>query len=75
LYLLHGTLVSLFWAFTSSYGTYLTQIYLHALKSLPISRTPGYIVREECKRNRLRVKAGKGAAKRKKWMEGKSAGY
>jgi hypothetical protein len=25
--------------------------------------TPGYIVREECKRNRLRVKAGKGAAK------------
>jgi hypothetical protein len=25
--------------------------------------TPGYIVREECKRNRLRVKAGKRAAK------------
>jgi hypothetical protein len=25
--------------------------------------TPGYLVREECKRNRLRVKAGKRAAK------------
>jgi hypothetical protein len=25
--------------------------------------TPGYIMREECKRNRLRVKAGKRAAK------------
>jgi hypothetical protein len=25
--------------------------------------TPGYIVREECKRNRLKVKAGKRAAK------------
>jgi hypothetical protein len=25
--------------------------------------TPGYIVRKECKRNRLRVKAGKKAAK------------
>jgi hypothetical protein len=31
-----------------------------------------YIVRRECKRNRLRVKAGKKAAK---WMEEKSAGY
>jgi hypothetical protein len=32
--------------------------------------------REECKRNRLRVKAGKKAAKLKtKWMERKSAGY
>jgi hypothetical protein len=25
--------------------------------------TPGYMVRKECKRNRLRVKAGKRAAK------------
>jgi hypothetical protein len=32
---------------------------------------PGNIVREECKR--LRVKAGKFGDK--KWMEGKSAGY
>jgi hypothetical protein len=31
-----------------------------------------YLVREECKRNRLRVKARKKATK---WMEGKSAGY
>jgi hypothetical protein len=34
--------------------------------------TPGYIVREKCKRNRLRVKAGN---LRTKSMEGKSAGY
>jgi hypothetical protein len=33
-------------------------------------------VREECKRNRMRVKAGKRGAKfEEKWMEGKSAGY
>jgi hypothetical protein len=38
--------------------------------------TPGYIMREECKRNRLRVKAEKRAQSlKKKWMEGKSAGY
>jgi hypothetical protein len=34
---------------------------------------PGNIVKEECKRNRPRVKAGKFGDK--KWMEGKSAGY
>jgi hypothetical protein len=33
--------------------------------------TPDYIVREECKRNRLRVKAGKRAAKFKDKMDGK----
>jgi predicted S18 family serine protease len=33
--------------------------------------TPGYIVREECNRNRLRVKAGKRAAKLKDKMDGK----
>ncbi|CAH1372171.1 unnamed protein product [Tenebrio molitor] len=38
--------------------------------------TPHYIVREECKRNRLRVKAGMRAANfEAKWTEGKSAGY
>ncbi|KAH0820694.1 hypothetical protein GEV33_002094 [Tenebrio molitor] len=33
--------------------------------------TPGYIVREECKRNRLRVKAGKKAAKFEDKMDGR----
>ncbi|KAH0811801.1 hypothetical protein GEV33_010989 [Tenebrio molitor] len=33
--------------------------------------TPGYILREECKRNRLRVKAGKKAAKLKDKMDGR----
>jgi hypothetical protein len=33
--------------------------------------TPGYIVREECNRNRLRVKAGKRAAKLEDKMDGK----
>jgi hypothetical protein len=33
--------------------------------------TPGYIVREECKRNRLRVKAGKRAAKFEDKMSGR----
>jgi hypothetical protein len=38
--------------------------------------TPGYIMREECKRNRLRVKAGnRWQSLKTKWMEGKSAGY
>jgi hypothetical protein len=41
--------------------------------------TPGYIVRKECKRNRLSVKAGKRERERQslktKWMEGKSPGY
>jgi hypothetical protein len=38
--------------------------------------TAGYIMKEDCKRNRLRVKARKRAASLKtKWMEGKSAGY
>jgi hypothetical protein len=38
--------------------------------------TPGYIVRQECKTNRLRVKEGKrGESLKTKWMEGKSAGY
>jgi hypothetical protein len=38
--------------------------------------TPRYIVREECKRNRLRVKAGMRAANfEAKWTEGKSAEY
>jgi hypothetical protein len=32
--------------------------------------TPGYIVREECKKNRLRVKAGKRAAKFEDKMNG-----
>jgi hypothetical protein len=33
--------------------------------------TPGYIVREECKRNKLRVKARKKRKSlRTKWMEG-----
>jgi hypothetical protein len=37
---------------------------------------PRYIVREECKRNRLRVKAGMRAANfEAKWTEGKSAEY
>jgi hypothetical protein len=35
------------------------------------TETPDYIVREECKRNRLRVKAGKRAAKFKDKMDGK----
>jgi hypothetical protein len=39
-------------------------------------QTSDCIVREECKRNRLRVKAGKRAARfEDKWMEGKSTGY
>jgi hypothetical protein len=39
-------------------------------------QTPGYIVRQECKTNRLRVKEGKrGESLKTKWMEGKSAGY
>jgi hypothetical protein len=33
--------------------------------------TPGYIVREECKRNRLRVKARKRAAKFEDKMDGR----
>jgi hypothetical protein len=33
--------------------------------------TPGPIVREECKRNRLRVKAGKKAAKFEEKMNGR----
>jgi hypothetical protein len=33
--------------------------------------TPGYIVREECKRNRLRVKAGKRAAKVEDKIDGR----
>jgi hypothetical protein len=33
--------------------------------------TPGYIVREECKRNRLRVKPGKRAAKFEDKMDGR----
>jgi hypothetical protein len=33
--------------------------------------TPGYIVREECKRNRLRVKAGKRAGKFEDKMDGR----
>jgi hypothetical protein len=33
--------------------------------------TPGYIVREECKRNRLRVKAERRGAKFEDKMEGK----
>jgi hypothetical protein len=38
--------------------------------------TPSYIVREECKRNRLRVKAGRERQSLKtKRREGKSAGY
>jgi hypothetical protein len=36
-----------------------------------IRETPGYIVREECKRNRLRVKAGKRAAKFEEKMDGR----
>jgi hypothetical protein len=32
---------------------------------------PGYIVKEECKRNRLRVKAGKRAAKFEDKVEGR----
>jgi hypothetical protein len=35
---------------------------------------PGYIVREECKRNRLRVKAGKRAAKFEDKMDGREEG-
>jgi hypothetical protein len=36
----------------------------------------GVLVREECKRNRMIVKAGKRGAKfEEKWMDGKSAGY
>jgi hypothetical protein len=34
---------------------------------------PGYIVKEECKRNRLRERERQSL--RTKWMEGKSAGY
>jgi hypothetical protein len=33
--------------------------------------TPGYLVKEECKRNRLRVKAGKRAAKFEDRMDGR----
>jgi hypothetical protein len=33
--------------------------------------TPGYIVREECKRSRLRVKVGKRAAKFEDKMDGR----
>jgi hypothetical protein len=33
--------------------------------------TPAYIVREECKKNRLRVKAGKRAAKYEEKMDGR----
>jgi hypothetical protein len=34
-------------------------------------RTPGYIVREECKRSKLRLKAGKKQQSLKaKWMKG-----
>jgi hypothetical protein len=33
--------------------------------------TPGYIVREDCNRNRLRVKEGKRAAKLEDKMDGK----
>jgi hypothetical protein len=33
--------------------------------------TPGYIVREECKRNRLRVKAGKRVAKFEDKIDGR----
>jgi hypothetical protein len=33
--------------------------------------TSGYLVREECKRNRLRVKAGKRAAKFENKMDGR----
>jgi hypothetical protein len=33
--------------------------------------TPTYIVREECKRNRLRVKVGKRAAKYEEKMDGR----
>jgi hypothetical protein len=32
---------------------------------------PGYIVREECKRNRLRVRAGKRATKFEDKMDGR----
>jgi hypothetical protein len=34
-------------------------------------KTPDYIVREECKRNRLRVKAGKRAAKFEDKIDGR----
>jgi hypothetical protein len=34
---------------------------------------PGYIVKEKCKRNRLRERERQSL--RTKWMEGKSAGY
>jgi hypothetical protein len=34
---------------------------------------PGYIVKEECKRNRLRVKAGKRAAKFEDKMDGRES--
>jgi hypothetical protein len=37
--------------------------------------TPGYIVREEYKRNRPRVKTGKRAAKFEDKMDGRSARY
>jgi hypothetical protein len=38
--------------------------------------TPRYIVREKCKRNRLRVKAGMRVTNfEAKWTKGKSAGY
>jgi hypothetical protein len=36
-----------------------------------LGETPGYIVREECKRSRLRVKAVKRAAKFKEKMDGR----
>jgi hypothetical protein len=35
--------------------------------------TPSYIVKEECKRNRLRVKAGKRAAKFEDKMDGRES--
>jgi hypothetical protein len=34
---------------------------------------PGYIVKEECKRNRLKERERQSL--RTKWMKGKSAGY
>jgi hypothetical protein len=36
-----------------------------------LGETPGYIAREECKRSRLRVKAGKRAAKFEEKMDGR----
>jgi hypothetical protein len=37
-------------------------------------KTSGYTVKEECKRNRLRVKAGKRAAKFEDKMNGRESG-